>query len=156
TLIRRATAEDASAIADLTRRAFASQALLYEDDSLPPLADTAQSVAAEISTGWVVLVAEVDGVLVGSIRGVLRDATCHVGRLVVEPDLQGRGLGRSLAMQLEACFPDAERFEIFTGHRSEPALGLYESLGYSRERVIPVHERLSLIILGKPGDSSRT
>lgn len=156
--IRPARAEEAAAVADLTRRAFAQQAALYEDDSLPPLSDTAESVAAEMSRGVTVLVAEdpSTGALLGAVRGEVREGgTCHVGRLVVEPGHQGRGIGRVLAAALEGCFPDAGRFEIFTGHRSEPALHLYESLGYARERLQPVNERLSLVFLGKERDSGQ-
>ena len=147
--IRPATEDDAEVIAALTHRAFATQAALYEDDSLPPLSDTAESVTAEIAQGWVVLVAERSGEIVGSVRGHVTDGVCRVGRLVVEPGIQRSGIGRALAVELECHVPSAERFEIFTGHRSEPALCLYESLGYVRERVEPVHERLSLVFLGK-------
>jgi hypothetical protein len=31
---------------------------------------------------------------------------------------------------LESAFGDVERFEIFTGDRSEPALHLYHKMGY--------------------------
>lgn len=154
--IREATPADAAAIADLTRRAFAQQAALYEDDTLPPLSDTAKSVRDAIARG-VVLVAETgDGAVVGSVRGELRGECCLVGRLVVEPGVQGRGIGRTLARELEERFTGVERFEIFTGHRSEPALHLYESLGYARERTEHVHERLSLVFLSKRGRSSQS
>ncbi len=151
--VRTAATADAAAIAALTRRAFASQAELYGDDTLPPLGDTAESVAAEIAGGTRVLVAELDERIVGAVRGSIDAAsgTCHVGRLVVDPGLQRRGIGRTLATRLEACVPEARRFEIFTGHLSAPALALYESLGYVRERIVPVHDRLSLVFLGKPG-----
>ena len=154
--IRVATVADAAAIAELTRRAFAQQAALYDDDTLPPLADTAASVTAEIGRGVVILVAEdADGSMVGSVRGEQTDRICRVGRLVVDPAQQERGIGRLLARAVEKRFPRAERFVIFTGHRSAPALRLYESLGYVREREEYVHERLSLVFLGKPGPGSR-
>jgi ribosomal protein S18 acetylase RimI-like enzyme len=102
-----------------------------------------------------VLVAEDSaGAVIGSVRGEMRGGCCLVGRLVVEPELQGRGIGRALAAALEARFAQAERFEIFTGHRSAPALHLYESLGYTRERTEYVHERLDLVFLSKLGTSA--
>ena len=148
--VRDATPADADAIVDLTRRAFAQQAVLYEDDSLPPLQDTPETVLGAIERGVVLVAEDDDGTIVGSVRGEMRDGSCLVSRLVVEPSLQGRGLGRTLASALEERFETAGRFEIFTGHRSEPALHLYESLGYVRERTEYVHERLSLVFLGKP------
>jgi len=147
--IREATPADAAAIADLTRRAFAQQAALYDDDSLPPLSDTAETVLGALERGVVLVAEDTTGAVVGSVRGEMRGECCLVGRLVVEPRLQGRGVGRALASALEARFQHAASFEIFTGHRSEPALHLYESLGYERVRTEPVHERLSLVFLSK-------
>ncbi|MDZ4180564.1 MAG: GNAT family N-acetyltransferase [Coriobacteriia bacterium] len=146
--IRRATEADAEQIARLTRRAFATQCELYGDWTLPPMSDTPESVQASIERG-IVLIAETNGALLGSVRGELRDGVCHVGRLVVEPALQGRGIGRLLAEAIELEFPDASRFEIFTGHRSEGSLHLYESLGYARHHTEKVHDGLWLIFLGK-------
>jgi predicted N-acetyltransferase YhbS len=146
--IRHATDADAEQIARLTRRAFATQCELYDDWALPPMSDTGQTVKGAIRAG-VVLIAEEDGALLGSVRGELRDGACQVGRLVVEPSLQGRGIGRLLAKAIESEFPDARRFEIFTGHRSEGPLHLYESLGYVRDRTEQVHDGLWLVFLGK-------
>lgn len=147
--IREATPGDAAAIAALTHRAFAAQAALYEDDTLPPLFDTSESVLDAMEHGVVLVAEDPRGVVVGSVRGRRRGDSCLVSRLVIEPALQGHGIGRALACALEACFSDVSRFKIFTGHRSEPALRLYESLGYLRERTEFVHDNLTLVFLGK-------
>jgi len=151
--IRTATPADAAAIADLTHRAFASQCELYGIADLPPMADTADSVRAAM-IGGIVLVALDGAQIVGAVRGELREGVCHIGRLVVEPTAQRRGIGRSLAMSIEMHFPAAERFEIFTGHRSAAPLRLYESLGFRRERVEPVAPGLELVFLCKSRDSA--
>lgn len=153
--VRLAMPEDAEAIASLTRRAFAQQAALYEDDTLPPLSDTAQTVQAAMERGVVLVAEDAGGMLVGSVRGETQGERCLVGRLVVEPEQQGRGVGKALTAALEEHFADAARFELFTGHRSEPALHLYESLGYQRERVEYVHERLTLVFLAKSRPSDQ-
>jgi ribosomal protein S18 acetylase RimI-like enzyme len=152
--IRDAAPADADVIADRTRRAFAQQAALYSDDTLPPLSDTADTVLDAMDRGVVLVAEDADGAVVGSVRGEMRGECCLVGRLVVEPEVQGRGIGRALASALEERFASAGRFEIFTGHRSEPALHLYESLGYARERTEYVHERLTLVFLGKRGSGN--
>lgn len=113
------------------------------------MSETAGSVREAIDTG-IVLVAELDGVIVGSVRGNLReDGIVEVGRLVVAPELQNRGIGRHLACELEAHYPDATGFEIFTGHKSAGSIALYESLGYRREREVPIYDGLTLIYLHK-------
>ncbi|MDP2183590.1 MAG: GNAT family N-acetyltransferase [Actinomycetota bacterium] len=152
--MRDARPEEAVAIAALIRIAFQSQAKLYEDDTLPPLFETAETVRAAMTAG-IVLVAEESGRIVGSVRGDLADGTCRVGRLVVEPDVQGQGVGRVLASAIEQRFAGARRFEIFTGHRSAGPLHLYTSLGYAEFRRENVGERLDLVFLEKTGPGAR-
>jgi len=149
--IRSALAEEAWAIADLVRRAFEAQCRLYDDWTLPPMRETAQDVLDAMDFG-VVLAAIADGRLVGSVRGdpVAGDqATVEIARLAVEPEFQSRGIGRALVSAIESRFPEAERFEVFTGHLSERPLHLYESLGYHRVREEPEHEGLTLVYLEK-------
>jgi ribosomal protein S18 acetylase RimI-like enzyme len=78
-----------------------------------------------------VLKATLKGEIIGSVRAHAEAGTCHVARLVVHPDYHGRGIGTRLMHALEDGFGDAERFEIFTGDRSDPALHLYRKLGYN-------------------------
>lgn len=146
--VRTAASADAAAIAELTHRAFTTQCELYGVTDLPPMADTAQTVLDAIERG-VVLVATLGDQIVGSVRGEMLNGACLVGRLVVEPERQGAGIGRSLASEIEMRFPKAARFEIFTGHLSAGPLHLYESLGYIREREQQVSETVTLVFLGK-------
>jgi hypothetical protein len=52
--------------------------------------------------------------------------------------------------EIERRFPQAERFRLFTGHRSAKALHIYAELGYRESRTEYVHEDLTLIYLEKP------
>ncbi len=146
--IRRARAEDAAAVHDLQRRAFLCEARLYADDSLPPLTEpeavTARAVAEEC-----VLLARLDGRPAGTVRGVARDGTCYVGRLAVDPELFRRGIGEALMRELESRFPEAGRFEIFTGHKSAAPLRLYGKLGYAVFREKPIHDGLTIVFMEK-------
>ena len=56
--------------------------------------------------------------------------TCHIGKLAVKPDLQDQGIGSMLMSEIESLFPAVDRFELFTGHRSNKNLYLYKKLGY--------------------------
>ena len=147
--IRRAKPSDAPAIAVLVRDAFATEVATYGDD-LPPLRETPQVVEDALHQG-IVLVAEQEGRLVGSVRGELaKDGTCLIGRLVVLPEARRSGIARALTLELERQFPDARRFELFTGHLSAAALALYESLGYRRYREERVSSTTVLVYLEKP------
>ena len=147
-MIRRATVENAEAILSLQRLAFQSQARLYDDHSLPPLTQTLEELRDDFGD-HTFLIAEVDGRIVGSVRGAVRDGTCHVGRLVVHPDLQNQGIGTRLMKAVEKEFSAAERFALFTGHRSEKSLYLYQKLGYRMLKSETVSRDLKLIYMEK-------
>ena len=55
---------------------------------------------------WTTLVLRIGGRLVGAVRGRSEGETWDVGRLMVAPDLQGRGLGRLLLDAIEQAAPD--------------------------------------------------
>lgn len=143
-----ATVADATAIWALQRRAYQSEARLYADDQLPPLVESAEALRAAFAQQRF-LKAVADGQLVGSVRGRQEGATCQVGRLIVEPAWQNRGLGQALMLALEGFFPQATRFELFTGHRSAGPLHIYRKLGYQEYQRQPIHARLELVFLEK-------
>jgi hypothetical protein len=63
----------------------------------------------------------------------------------------GAGQG-ALSLRLLDRFPRAhvvlvERYELFTGHRSERNLYLYAKLGYRQFKREPVHEALTVVYL---------
>jgi ribosomal protein S18 acetylase RimI-like enzyme len=148
--ITRADHADAAEILRLQKLAYASEAEIYANFGIPPLLQTEEDLAADIER-QVVLKATLDGRIVGSVRAYERDGTCHIGRLIVAPESQGRGLGKRLMREIEGLFGSANRFELFTGHRSERNLYLYQKLGYSPFRSEKASEALTVVYLQKPG-----
>ena len=51
--------------------------------------------------------------------------------------------------EIESAFPKARRFELFTGHRSERNLHLYEKLGYREFKRVPATEDLTMVFMEK-------
>ena len=96
------------------------------------------------------LKASAEGRIVGSVRGHLREGTCFVGRLIVHPDYQNQGIGTRLLHEIQRVFDQAERFELFTGHRSERNLYLYRKLGYQPFMSKQITSALTLVYLEKP------
>jgi GNAT superfamily N-acetyltransferase len=146
--IVRATTGDAPEILELQKLAYESEARLYNDWTLPPLTQTLPSLVDEIAFSVVMKAMDGDR-LVGSVRAREIEGVCQIGRLIVHPQVQGRGLGTLLLRQIESEFPQASAFELFTGSRSEGNLRLYERLGYRRSREKVLSPAVTLIFLEK-------
>lgn len=149
---------DAADILALQRLAYESEARLYGDWTIPPLTQTLEELRAEFDR-LVILKAVAgpggDGPLLGSVRAGLDGGVCRIGRLIVRPEAQGRGLGTALLRAVEAHFPPSVRFSLFTGARSEGNLRLYQRLGYQPVREEVVSPALTLIFLEKSGLAAR-
>jgi ribosomal protein S18 acetylase RimI-like enzyme len=68
--------------------------------------------------------AVMDGRSIGSVRANVKEGTCYIGRLIVHPDFQKRGIGTRLMSEMEKVFNSCKRFELFTGDKSERNLHL--------------------------------
>lgn len=150
--ISRASLSDAEGILALQKLAYQSEARLYDDWSLPPLIQDIASLREEFGTS-LVLKATVANRLVGAVRAKVDDVsgTAAIGRLIVHPELQGRGIGSELLKAVEAACSGVAKFELFTGSRSEATIRLYQRHGYTITRIEPVSPTLSLTYLEKPG-----
>lgn len=146
-----ASIEDAPAILALQQLAYQAEAALYNDYAIAPLTQTLADLQGEFGNKTI-LKAVIDGRLVGSVRANEHDGTCRIGRLIVHPDLQRRGIGTALMNCIESRFPLATRFELFTGHKSDKNIRFYERLGYFIVRRETVSAALALIYMEKrPG-----
>lgn len=146
--IETANFADLEAILALQKRAYLSEAELYQDYTLPPLMQTLSGIEEDFNK-QIILKAMSDGSLVGSVRAFAKEGVCHIGRLVVEPTYQNKGVGSRLLKAIENRFPAAERYELFTGERSKKSLYLYDKAGFEIIRRRRVSETLTLVFLCK-------
>ena len=151
--ISRANPNDAEAILALQKLAYQSEARLYNDWSLPPLTQTIESLIAEFA-GSVCLKAISDEHIIGSVRARAVRGVCAIGRLVVHPDYQNRGIGSQLLKQIEASFSEASKYEIFTGSKSEATLRLYQRHGYAITHSQALSATVSITFLEKAGGAA--
>ena len=131
-IIIKAEPEDLEAILRLQYAAYKSEADIYNDYSIQPLTQTLNEVITEYNKG-VILKAVANGHIVGSVRAYADGDTVYIGKLMVHPDHQEKGLGKKLLSAIENTL-HRQRFELFTGYKSEKNLHLYESAGYKRFR----------------------
>jgi ribosomal protein S18 acetylase RimI-like enzyme len=149
---------DAQAILGLQRVAYQSEARLYEGTELPPLTESLDEILAEFGQ-LTFLKAVLGSRIIGSVRACMCGDTCSIRRLIVHPCFQNQGLGTQLLEEAERRFPDARRYELFTGHRSADNIRLYQRLGYRECRREEITAWLTLVYLekvkaGAPGDTA--
>ena len=131
----------------LQRAAYVTEAQLYDDVRLPALVQTPDELADELAQSSC-LAALAGSRLVGAVRTRERGGVLHVGRLVVAPDLQGRGIGTRLLLAAERS-TTLPRAALFTGARSTANLRLYRRHGYVETAREPVRPGLELVHLVK-------
>jgi GNAT superfamily N-acetyltransferase len=148
-IIKPAELADAEEILALQKLAYLSEAAIYDEYSIPPLTQSLEETEAEFGDR-LILKATMEGRIIGSVRAHLEAGTCFVGKLIVHPDFQNRGIGSQLLHEIERCFPAAARYELFTGQKSERNLYLYQKLGYKPFRSQKITGRLTLVFLEKP------
>lgn len=124
-----ASEEDAKEILVLQKLAYYSEAELHNDFNIPPLHQSLSEVKKEIEENVVLKICEM-GQIVGSVRGGQKEGICYIGKLIVSPDFQNKGMGSLLLTTIENHFPDVEKFELFTGYLSKKNIGMYERRGY--------------------------
>ena len=146
--ISRATPADAAPILALQRLAYEAEARLYDDWTIPPLTQSLASLFAEIES-TTVLKACVGEAIVGSVRARLAEQTCLIGRLFVEPQRRGQGIGSALLEAIEAEFSPAEVFELFTGSRSVRNIGLYRRHGYEIAATKQLSDQVGIVVMRK-------
>ena len=125
-----ATHSDLPAILSLQYLAYQSEAVLLQNFSIPPLKQTLAELEAEFASG-IILKAEENGEIIGSVRAKQENGSLLIGKLIVHPAHQGKGIGTQLLYAVEQAAP-APRYELFTSSKSEKNIRLYERAGYVR------------------------
>lgn len=147
-LIEHATADDAAAIHELQQCAYRTEAAIYNDFNIPPLLETLDQLQNFFGSKLFLKAVE-NTQIVGSVRAFQKERTCYVERLIVHPDRRRQGIGSALLREIEGEYPDAERFELFTGDKSVGNIRLYEHHGYRPFCRELVNANLTLVFLEK-------
>jgi ribosomal protein S18 acetylase RimI-like enzyme len=129
--LRRATPEDAAAVRLLVRAAYAKWLPVMGREPQPMTVDYDQAIRDHI-----VDLLFVDDDLVAIIELVLEPDCVLIENVAVRPDRAGRGHGRHLmahAVEI-ARSTGRERLRLFTNSLMVENVGLYEGLGYVRDR----------------------
>ena len=145
--IKAAEKSDLQQILDLQYLAYRSEAELFNDKNIPPLTQTLIDLQNEYAAG-IILKAVKDNEIIGSVRGRIELDTTHIGKLIVHPKYQGRGLGTKLLSEIER-YCSTKRYELFTSTKSFKNIRLYERLGYKKFREKKLTDELKFVYLEK-------
>jgi tRNA (guanine37-N1)-methyltransferase len=135
--VRLATRADAGELFTLTCACWLQEEWANPGVIIPALEESFEDALRGLDV-WTTFVARAGGRLVGSARGRLRADVWDVGRVMVAPDVQGRGLGRYLLGLIEEAAPDeATSYELYTGANSVDNIRMYKKAGYRLQGPAP-------------------
>jgi ribosomal protein S18 acetylase RimI-like enzyme len=132
--IRRARPEDVPAILDLWHQAEAT----------PSLTDTAEHLHRALScSSACMLLAELDGKLVGSLLGTFDGWRGNIYRMAVHADFRRRGIARALVMEVERWLiaQGARRVTALVEKDHDWATNFWTAVGYAVDLRIARHVR---------------
>jgi len=146
-VVRRAGEGDFPELLAVQREAFAEYLNVYEAAAWTK--ERLEDISRE-ATDKVILVAESEGRIVGSVRFWLVGGVCVIRLLSVKPSHQGRGYAKALMKKVEELAAEAHKFYVCTMLRTPRNIGLFLSLGYRPESLLPNHyHNLDLICFAK-------
>ena len=125
-----------------------TEAEIYNDYSIQPLLQDLGSLQNEFKN-TTILKGVIHGEIVGSVRGFAKNGTSYIGKLIVKRDFQNKGIGRMLLDSIESTFNDCNRFELFTGFKSDKNLYLYNKQGYREFRRQVINENFTMVYMEK-------
>lgn len=146
-----ANSNDATEILSLQKRAYVQEVELNNKNfNIPPMLQDIESMIDDFKNNTI-LKAKSGELIVGSVRANKIDNTCYIGRLIVEPIFQKKGIGKKLLEEIENHFPDASVYELFTGVKSIRNREFYKNAGYieTEEYNAPDGTRLIRLRKGK-------
>lgn len=127
--IRNTEFNDLHSILELQKLCYQENAKRYNDYGIPPLLQTIEELEDEFNNS-VILKAVDQSEIIGSIRAYEKNRICFIGRVIVHPDRQNKGIGKKMMIEIESRFPKVVKYELFTGYKDEKNIYFYGKLGY--------------------------
>jgi GNAT superfamily N-acetyltransferase len=146
--ITRAEKKDLRAILELQYLAYRQHAVIYSDTYIRALMQTLDDIETEFENCIFLKAVNGDGDIIGSVRAYAENGTLFIGRLMVHPELQGKGIGTELLSSIEHACPQ-ERCELFTGMKSYDNIRFYERSGYNKFKEENVRPGMTLVYMQK-------
>ena len=147
-MIKKAQKEDLEKILELQYLAYQGEVKLLGNMDIPPLKQTIEEVYEEFQKGTILKAEDGRGDIIGSVRAYQENGTVYIGKLMVHPKMQKKGIGTNLLLEIENEYPN-QRYELFTSTKSISNIRLYERLGYKIFKEEAVSQDLQFVYLQK-------
>jgi RimJ/RimL family protein N-acetyltransferase len=132
-VIEPASANDAEALAQISRRAFEHDVNYGAPGPCgPPGYDSTDWQREMIGSGRFFKVLERDRLVGGFVLFRLPDGSVEFGRAFLEPECQNRGIGAALLRFAESVFPETKLLVLDTPSWNLRTQHVYEKAGYSK------------------------
>jgi len=152
TAVRRARLGDVEGIYNVIKLAFEDYRKIgYREAAIQSAIVSRSEIKRRINTE-LMLVAETDKQIVGTVTGAIECESMNVKTLATHPSFQNLGVGTKLMEEIEeeAVEVGCCKISLFTTPVMESAIHLYEKLGYEREGVLKKQfHGIDLIAFGK-------
>lgn len=136
-------------ILEIQRKAFGKYSSRF--DTGPWLEETLEDLEQDAAEKTILVARTESGVPVGSVRYMTVEGVVVVRKISVDPESQGKGIGRALLEAVERSAPaGAHKIYLCTLLQTERNIPFFLSLGFRPETLMPDHFRHhDLICFGK-------
>ncbi|MDA3930765.1 MAG: N-acetyltransferase [Prolixibacteraceae bacterium] len=139
---------DYEEILKVQKLAFKQEADLYEKCTIGPMCQTLNEMVEECASK-IVLKGILKNELIASVRATQTNTECHINKLIVLPEHQGKGYGKKLLLDIENYFIKATKFVLETGAKSVKNINLYKKAGYQIVDKGYFHDGIEAVIMEK-------
>jgi ribosomal protein S18 acetylase RimI-like enzyme len=149
--IKKAVFADLPKILHLQKQAFLSEAKLLNDFSIQPLTQTLEELEKEFVHSTILKIENDKNEIIGSVRFYEKNDRVYIGKLIVHPDYQNKGIGTQLLKSVGTNSTN-KVFELFTSSKSERNIHLYKKLGYKEFKRKIISAELEFVFMEKMKD----